>query len=97
MELLYLILLILCVIVVIVYMFFEYYREDSQKVKLLENLLKVKDDIIDSQQIEIQNLVDEINAINKNYANTKKRLNDALDKLEDIKKKYITNDNKEKK
>lgn len=96
MELLYLILLILCVIAVIVYMFFKYYREDNQKVKLLENLLKVKDDIIDSQQIEIQNLVDEINAINKRYSKTKKRLDDALERLGDVKKKYIV-DNEEKK
>ena len=95
MKLLCLIFFIIYVVAFIIYMSFEFYHEDSKKVKLLENLLKNKDDIIDSQQIEIQDLVDEINAINKKYSKTKKRLDDALGRLEDVKKKYIV-DNKEK-
>lgn len=95
MDLVCLILFIIYIVAFIIYMSFEFYHEDSKKVKLLENLLKNKDDIIDSQQIEIQDLVDEINAINKKYSKTKKRLDDALGRLEDVKKKYIV-DNKEK-
>lgn len=96
MDLVCLILFIIYIVAFIIYMSFEFYHEDSKKVKLLENLLKNKDDIIDSQQIEIQDLVDEINAINKKYSKTKKRLDDALGRLEDVKKKYIV-DNEEKK
>lgn len=96
MDLVCLILFIIYIVAFIIYMSFEFYHEDSKKVKLLENLLKNKDDIIDSQQIEIQDLVDEINAINKKYSKTKKRLDDALERLEDVKKKYIV-DNEEKK
>lgn len=96
MDLVCLILFIIYIVAFILYNFFEFHYEDSKKVKLLQSLLKNKDDIIDSQQIEIQNLVDEINAINKKYSKTKKRLDDALGRLEDVKKKYIV-DNEEKK
>lgn len=96
MDLVCLILFIIYIVAFFLYIFFEFHYEDSKKVKLLQSLLKNKDDIIDSQQIEIQNLVDEINAINKKYSKTKKRLDDALGRLEDVKKKYIV-DNEEKK
>lgn len=74
------VLIILFIISTLILIFLVSHLEKEEQREYYKSL--EKDKIILKQEEEILSLVDEINSINKNYAITKKRLDETLETIE---------------
>lgn len=74
------VLIILFIISILILIFLVSHFEKEEQKEYYMSL--EKDKIILKQEEEILSLVDEINSINKNYAITKKRLDETLETIE---------------